>query len=53
MIVSGVKHKVRDSQFWIGLLSVKDLYVKKNAGYGINIKLREDWWVDNKPLNQF
>lgn len=53
--LSGIKHKVGDFQFWMGLLFGEEIffkYIKKKVGNGENIRFREDWWLDDKPLNQ-
>ena len=46
--------KVRNgSQFWQGLMSVKDWYVKGTSwslGNGTKIKFWQDVWIDNCPF---
>ena len=51
---STVRHKPRDSQFWYGILRIKNTfykYCRKKVGNGENTRFWEDWWVDDKPLN--
>ena len=51
--ISGIRRKPGDSQFWSGVLSVKNIfykYCKKYIGNGENTRFWEDWWVDDKPL---
>lgn len=53
--LSGIKPKTRDSQFWMGLMSLKEIfykYVKKIVGNVQNIRFWEDWWLDDKPLKK-
>lgn len=51
--ISGVKHKVGDSQFWASFLKIKDVFYqfcKKKLGDGQNTRFWGDIWVDDKPL---
>ena len=51
--ISGIRPKPGDSQFWSGIMGVKNVfykYCKKMVGDGRNTRFWEDWWVDDKPL---
>ena len=51
--VSAIRHRPGNSQFWSGIMGIKNTfyrYCKKKIGNGENTRFWEDWWVDTKPL---
>jgi hypothetical protein len=48
-----IRRKSGDSQFWSGIMSVKDLFLGFGTfqlNKGTNIRFWEDTWVENRPL---
>ena len=53
--LSQVQAKPMDSQFWKGLMSVKDDFFKRGKfelGAGTNISFWDDVWLGDAPLSQ-
>lgn len=51
--LSGINHKIGDSQFCSSLISLKHIFYqncKKNVGDGKNTRFCEDCWRGSKPL---
>ncbi|MFB5604543.1 MAG: hypothetical protein ACE5RK_09090, partial [Candidatus Nitrosomaritimum aestuariumsis] len=53
--IGQVQRKQGDSQFWTGLMKVKDLFLRFGTfqlNNGANIRFWEDIWTGNSPLKQ-
>jgi hypothetical protein len=52
--IAGIEHKCGDSQFWYGLMNIKQLFtiIVKKCGEWTKTRFWEDWWTGDRPLNQ-
>ena len=53
--ISAAKRRPGNSQFWAGVLDVKNIFYnfcRKHIGDGKNTRFLEDWWVGDKPLKR-
>ena len=51
--LSQARKRKGDSQFWTGLMEVKDLFLERGRFFicdGSQARFWEDWWIRNEPL---